>query len=322
MKCRICGNENLVRKYSVKEKQFGLLDSFNYFECPDCGCLQIEKYPDNMDIYYPKNYYSYNIEHNLEKNNFKLLLKSYLSKDVTGYKRSILGFLLKNIYKGGVVRLLESTQLSLNDSILDIGTGNGFKLVSLYNYGFLNLHGIDPYISKSWNYNNNIIIEKKTLFDLNKKYKFVMLNHSLEHMPDQHSVMAKLSEIVDKDNGILLIRIPLSTGYAMRHYKENCVSIDAPRHFYLHSEKSITYLAKKYGFILDKIVYDSTEMQFCGSIEYEKNIFKESDNSYYKSPEKSIFSKKEIKEFKKKANELNKEKDGNIASFYFKLRND
>jgi len=34
-------------------------DEFNYILCANCGCLQIEKAPDDMSKYYPRGYYSF-----------------------------------------------------------------------------------------------------------------------------------------------------------------------------------------------------------------------------------------------------------------------
>src|SRR5712691_7232401 len=58
MKCRLCGNGQGNREYVVKEMMFGSRDSFDYFQCAECGCLQIARFPVDMSRYYPPSYYS------------------------------------------------------------------------------------------------------------------------------------------------------------------------------------------------------------------------------------------------------------------------
>ena len=59
MKCKICENIQDNKPYQVREMMFGFRDVFSYFECSQCGCLQIDKIPTDMTKYYPSNYYSY-----------------------------------------------------------------------------------------------------------------------------------------------------------------------------------------------------------------------------------------------------------------------
>ena len=89
MKCAICGNVENNKAYLLKEMMFGFRDEFKYFECANCACFQIENIPQNMQKYYPDNYYSFNqqAEKPLQLNYFKQLQFDHLS----GYKKSFLG---------------------------------------------------------------------------------------------------------------------------------------------------------------------------------------------------------------------------------------
>ena len=62
MKCKICHNDERNKVIVAKEKMFGIGEEFKYLECSNCGCLQIIEIPENMDKYYPRNYYSYKNE--------------------------------------------------------------------------------------------------------------------------------------------------------------------------------------------------------------------------------------------------------------------
>ncbi len=144
-----------------------------------------------------------------------------------------------------------------------------------------------------------------------------MMNHSFEHMPNQLEVLINLHNILET-GGYLMIRIPIVDKYSWRKYGLNWIAIDPPRHYYLHTEKSIELLANKSGFKLEYVDYDSTDFQFIGSEQVLKGIPLRSSESYFHNKKESIFTKKEIKKFKAKAQQLNKDKDGDFAVFYLR----
>ena len=139
-----------------------------------------------------------------------------------------------------------------------------------------------------------------------------MMHHSFEHMNNPHKVFDKLSELLN-DDGLLLIRIPLADSYAWRKYGTCWFQMDVPRHFYLHSVKSLNYLIEKYGFHIEKIEYDSTWQQFYFSESYLRNI---SLNENFNE-----FSLKNKRVFQKQAQILNKMMDGDQACFYIRKNN-
>ena len=110
--------------------------------------------------------------------------------------------------------------------------------------------------------------------------------------------------------------MPVSTGYAVKKYKENWVQLDAPRHTFLHSHKSIDILCKKSGLKIIDDYNDSESFQFWGSeaykdgkhlidIEKGKMLVKETDTYLYKR----IY-------YKLKSYYLNKKRLGDQSVFY------
>ena len=145
-----------------------------------------------------------------------------------------------------------------------------------------------------------------------------MFHHSFEHIPDPTETLWSVSRLLTK-KGICLIIVPTVSSYAWEHYRENWIQLDAPRHFFLHSIKSITLLAKKVNLNLEEIVYNSTDFQFWGSEQYLKNIPLKDPRSYGVDPSNSIFSNTEITVFKQKAKKLNLKNQGDACAFF--LRN-
>ncbi|MEI7981180.1 MAG: class I SAM-dependent methyltransferase, partial [Bacteroidota bacterium] len=121
---------------------------------------------------------------------------------------------------------------------------------------------------------------------------------------------------ITRPGGTILLRIPLVSSYAWQTFGINWIALDAPRHFYLHTPKSMTYLAEKSGFEIRKIVYDSFEIQFWGSIQYQKNISLTDPESYLNNKKNPLFSKRELHEFKRRSIQLNRDKTGDAAGFY------
>lgn len=316
VKCKICNNEIDNKSYLVPEMMFGLEEKFEYLECQNCGCLQIKEPLTDLSKYYPANYYSF---HNLiSKYDFFI---SFLRHQMTNYyllqKNNILGRLLVKIFNvPDFYHWVKKINLDLKAKILDVGCGAGHLLVSLKRAGFTNLTGIDTYIEHDIFYDHSIKIYKKELAVLSEKFDFIILNHCFEHMLDPQNIIKKLFTLLNC-NSCLLIRVPVVSSYAWKHYGINWVQLDAPRHIFIPSVKSMQILADMAGFNKMEVEYESWDFQFWGSEQYKKNIPLRSPISYAENPKKSIFTKSQIKSFKTKACELNKNHEGDTASFYF-----
>jgi SAM-dependent methyltransferase len=315
MVCRICGNSFANKVYEVKEMLCGLDEMFPYFECSLCGCLQIEKIPDNMSEYYPEYYYSYNnIERELNRNKvIKKIISLRDSYAISG--KGIVGRCLSWMKPNEILKQLLEIRLEKSSKILDVGCGSGMHLYRIKNAGYYNLLGVDPYLQSDIAYENRLQIRKMSVQDVGGTWDLIMFNHSFEHMPNPQEVLLSVAELLD-DQGTCLIRVPISSSFAWQEYKTYWVQIDAPRHFFLFSVRSMNLLAKKAGFTIERIIYDSTEFQFVGSEKYRKDIPLYSDKSNRKNS--SLFSKAEISRFRKKAQELNGRGLGDQAAFYLR----
>jgi len=315
LKCKICFNEQKNRKFCVKEMMLGLRDAFLYFECSSCGCIQIAEFPLNMDRYYPPDYYSFN-EHinvdNMIPDRFSIFLKKQLISYYSG-KKNMLGVLLALKYKNELPWLKQEL-VNFSYRVLDVGCGNGKTLNQLFTYGFKHLRGIDPFIKEKIDYPNGIKISKVDIENVETENDIVMFHQSFEHMRDPVGVLKEAYRVLSPE-GHLVIRVPIASSYAWRKYGTNWVQLDAPRHFFLHSIKSMKIVAAEAGFQSTRIIYDSTDFQFVGSEAYLRNV---SLVEYYSKPD--IFSSDQKRIFAREAEQLNKRNDGDSACFYFRKR--
>lgn len=290
---------------------FGFKDVFAYFQCSRCSCLQIEAIPPDMSKYYPDHYYS-----------FKPVMrprgwKRYLinRRNAYGlYGRGWLGGLLFRRYPRTNLNWFRHFQPDKKSKILDVGCGSGDLLFMLRGLGFKNLTGVDPFIPEDIDYGRGLKIEKRRIQDVEGTYDLVMFHDSLEHFPDPAGALKVASRLLGP-GGCCLIAVPVVSSYAWKHYGVDWVALDAPRHFFLHSIDSLTILAGQAGLSVRRTIDDSTAYQFWGSEQFRRGIPIHDCKSRFTDFKSSLFSKSEIAAFEKRAEELNKNRQGDHVLF-------
>lgn len=313
MECKICGNTDELKEYCVKEMMYGINESFLYYECNQCGCLQIANIPADMRRYYPNDYYSFSASAQYAKSRFNIEIRKKRDQFVV-FKRGILGRLINKIKPNANPRLevLSQIPISKESQILDIGCGKGNFLLTLKRIGFRNLTGIDPFLEKDIHYDNGLSVYRNSIFDYREKKDIIMFHHSFEHVSEQLDTLRAVSELLNND-GYCIIRVPTVSSYAWRHYRENWVQLDAPRHFFLHSVESMKLLANQVSLNVEKVIYDSTPLQFLGSEKILRGLPLHDGNAFH-----TIFSEVEIRKYKELAREMNKMEQGDACAFILK----
>lgn len=231
-KCRVCDQESDGKIVVAKEMMYENAGHFEYFECPNCGCLQIANIPDNLADFYSNKYYSFSTPTDTKT----------LGKTAQVPKR-----------------------------ILDIGCGSGELLSQLAKMGHKDLTGCDPFIEKDLSYENGVKIFKKSVHEIEGQFDLIMLNDSFEHMSDPHEVMDSLKKIL-APKGIIKMTLPIYPNLAFDTYKENWYQLDAPRHILLHSRNSLEILADKHGLKIAQMVFDSNNSAILRSFLYQKGV--------------------------------------------------
>lgn len=314
--CRICGFSGQSPTYQVPEMMFGLKEEFSYFQCSECQCLQIEEFPSDMSPYYKQNYYSLTQS---PESLYPNIFETWARKNRDRYavlNEGIWGRIISLLHPAeSDMACLSHVNLNRKSRIVDIGCGTGFLLYFLKEAGFENVLGIEPNLDKDLKYPNGLIIRKAQVHDLDEEQDLFMFHHSFEHLPDPIETLATVHRLLPVGGGCM-IRVPLVSSEAWEKFGINWVQLDAPRHFFLYSLDSLNILAKKTGFKIKDVVYDSDEFQFWGSQQYLNDIPLMAENSYGRNPAKAIFSKEDISSFKKMAEDLNAVSRGDQAAIY------
>lgn len=306
--CEICGSP-ASDFFTVLELAYGTKEPFDFFQCHNCECLQIASIPENIAKYYPDDFYSYTKKKRKKNHFIKKLFRKLRSRYALEGKGLIGSFLHNSKKPSELLDFYSDIGLKLTDSILDIGGGTGDFAWQLKSYGVENVLAIDKFIKEDVIVDGKILAKKADIFSIDGQYDLITFHHSLEHMEEQHDALLHAKTIL-KDDGKILVRIPTVTSDNWEKYGLNWMALEVPRHFYIHSHKSIRLLAEQVGLNVIKLWSDSTIVPIWVSEQYLQGISMFAENSYGENPEKSIFTSKQIEDFQKIADDNNKRNRG------------
>jgi len=233
----------------------GTRDEFPYFECTDCGCLSLVEIPENLGKYYQNSYYSFQ-----QQSCSRVRLAAYY------LSLSRLSF-LTNLFPFAVFKMLHRIHLQPAMKLLDVGCGSGTMVAGLRKLGY-SAEGIDPFVSSDIADEDGVRVRKGVLGEVKDKFDVILFLHSLEHMPVESLALAR--DRLNSD-GLCVVRIPV-VNWAWKRYGADWVQLDAPRHLFVHTVRSFTILAEKSGLKVQRVLFDSTDLQFWGSDGYARDI--------------------------------------------------
>jgi SAM-dependent methyltransferase len=320
LRCGVCGSSEGTL-LAAREMMFGFRHEFEYFECAACGCLQIKDIPENLGFYYPPEYFP-----KPESPQRDADLPPFFRRQRTDHllgKRTLFGRRVVRKYGRPTVPIfgqpdyyawLKQCGVTRSSRLLDVGCGLGILLSRLQQDGFKDLTGVDPYLDRSI-LRNGLRLLKQEIYDLNEQFDLIMLHHTFEHMPEPKRVFAALERLL-RPGRYALIRIPVAGCYAHRKYGANWAQLDAPRHLFLHTPRSIENLAAGAGLELRHTSFDSDGFQFWASEQYVKDIPLRDPRSLNMNPAHRPFSPEELAAFNAHAAQLNAAGDGDSACFY------
>jgi SAM-dependent methyltransferase len=300
---------------AAREMMFGMRDAFEYVVCSECRCVQIARVPENSSRYYPPGYYAFAPPR--RRGPIRAFRQRCHAAHLLG-RPNPLGWL--STRRHGVppaVEYLRTSGISRHQSVLDVGSGSGARLLDLQAYGCTRLIGVDPFIERDIDYGNGVRILKRQLEEYHGRHDLVTLHHTFEHMRSPLRVLQCI-RVVLNPGGVLLLRTPVASSEAFETYGADWVQLDAPRHLYLHTRKSMDLLARQAGLVILQVVYDSTAFQFWGSEQYRRDIPLLDPRSYQVDPASSVFTRAQIADFEARARRLNEEGRGDQACFYLR----
>jgi SAM-dependent methyltransferase len=294
---------------------FGSREAFRYILCAACGCLQIGEIPPDMARHYPEGYYSFSGAAAPDAPRWKRALRSLAARQrLQG--AGLAGRLASRIVSvpSWIDGWFRPAGIRMDSRILEAGCGKGHLLRQMAGYGFRSLTGVDPFVDSDLDYPDGVRILRRRLEDVSGSYDLVMMHHAFEHMPDAQGTLREVRRLL-VPGGRALIRIPIAEE-AWRLYGTDWVQLDPPRHFYLHTRRSMEILAAGSGFSVERVDFDSTGFQFWGSEQYLKGIPLFSPGSHAVDPGRGVFPEESLRRWEERARELNRLGLGDQACFF------
>jgi SAM-dependent methyltransferase len=301
--CAICASVE-GSTLQVREMMFGTRECFDYFWCAKCGCCQLVT-PVDTAAYYPSHYCGFHSQ--TKRTGLFARLRRFRNFGV--FRGHFVGRLLNRFAPYYGDDWFTRMRVDRDSRILDVGCGTGQLVRDLRDAGFTRSEGIDPLIPDHVLRAFGDGVQKRWLSDVTGEYDLVMLHHVLEHMPDQNAALGQVARVL-RIGGRCLIRIPVIPSYAWERYRENWVQLDAPRHLFVHSERSLAMVAERAGLELEHAEHDSTEFQFAGSDLYARGL--------PLSELPAAYSRLQLYRFRRDARRLNKARRGDQVAFYFR----
>jgi SAM-dependent methyltransferase len=301
--CRLCG-ANTASAFAAREMMNGTRETFRYFECPGCGCVQITEIPPDLGRFYPEGYYSFQPPaRSLRQRARGAVLRALVA---AGGAIVPLRHLLRRRYAGIDLLFLydEAAGGNHDAAILDIGSGAGRLLQDLVDVGYRDVLGVDRFIGQDVLYRGRTLVRRTDIFAIAGRYDIISFHHSLEHMADQRAVLARARALL-APRGRLIVRIPIVGSEAWQIYGANWVQLDPPRHLYLHSLDSLARVAAQAGLRVVSVVHDSTGFQFWGSELYRRDIPLNDPRSPAVGDGQSLFTAAQMSMFEQRARAAN-----------------
>lgn len=269
--CAVCATHDQHPLFHVREMYFGTGETFDYFECRECGTLQIREIPPDLARHYPEHYYSFAGTPPKPRPALESRLRRRRTDAWLGHGGALGGVLGRLGRRREYFDWFRGIPLSSESHILDVGCGGGSLLLKMRKDGFAHLAGLDPYIRERIDYGGGLVIEKRALAEEARRFDLVMLHHAFEHVADPAATMAEIARRL-APGGHALIRLPIAGGYAWRKYRQHWYALDAPRHLFIPTLRAMHLLAVRAGLTIRRVFFDSDVGQFLASEAYQRDI--------------------------------------------------
>ncbi len=307
-RCQICHSLQ-GNRYTVREMMFGSRLTFPYFHCDNCQCLQLIEPPAEDDIHYPAGgYYAYDAKPpaSIPASAGRRWLKRRRDAAVLFGRGGIFRRVARRYPNPGIAdlasMLAHHPYAHYGMKILDVGCGSGALLYRFKDLGFISLTGVDPYLPASSS-SGPVKLLAQSFDSLSpQRYDLIMMHHSFEHMDSPLQVLQQVHSRLTP-TGQCYIRIPIVSAGPWKRFGVDWAEIDAPRHFFLHSERSMQILTAASGLELVNLEYESEAFTYAASELYRRDIPLNAPEHQQPVPLESRFTAAQWERFEQAAEE-------------------
>lgn len=255
--------------FRLKDSMYDIHNLYSVVQCRKCGLIFVNPQPEYSELskHYPRSSYVSLQGKSGQSRVQALLYKTYFSRSGSD--------LLKIIFLP-LKPLIRSIKVVPKGNFLDVGCGSGHFLALAKTYG-MDCYGVEPGdYDKSFARKHGLNIFKG---DIKKAgfpedyFDVITINHVFEHLPDPSGTLKELYRILKK-GGTLILATPQSKSIPYRLFGKDWLLLDVPRHLFTFSTRLLKIYAKKTGFRIEKVRYNSVPAHFLGSILLWSNRFR------------------------------------------------
>lgn len=229
--CDLCHEQKSQFIYRVADTNYGLPGQFILVQCQRCGLVYQNPRPgtDEIASFYPTSrYHPFRAIHGEET----------AGPNPTHWKRA---------------RLL--TQRMGPGKVLDVGCGNGLFLLAMRELGWHCL-GVEPNSEAGQFARNRLQLEVHTGYisslEARRSFDLITLWDVLEHTHSPSGVLGHAYELL-RPAGLVALSVPNWDSFERRLFRERWIALDAPRHLYHFSPKTIRQLLSRCGFRVETL---------------------------------------------------------------------
>lgn len=253
--CDLCGSNKFKTFLTAPDRNYKT-GIFKYVKCSNCKLVWLTPRPTKKAL----------------SNFYPTVYRPYRSFHKTTKAQKLVRQLIKS--NRFIARILIKDQLFFFEKkgkILDVGPGSGFYLTVLSQWGW-DVTGLEL-SSKAIKVAHKSGVESIVQGDLHtikfksSSFDVVRFSHVMEHVPSATEELKEVRRILKKAGKVLII-VPNIESLFFNIFKSYWYPLEAPRHFYQFSEKTITNLLKLNGFKNIGIKYKQPPHTFFWSILY------------------------------------------------------
>jgi len=162
--------------------------------------------------------------------------------------------------------------------LLDVGCGDGSFLLAAKDAGW-NVMGteLNPQPARDFGLDVKVAVDQ---VPLERQFDCVTIWHSLEHMRDIISTLARIGELL-KPEGRLLIAVPDNGGLQAKIFGHRWFHLDVPRHLYHFDASSLIFCLQSAGYAIERQWHQEFEYDLLGWSQSALNCILSHQNAFF-----------------------------------------
>jgi SAM-dependent methyltransferase len=266
--CLLCGKQGELLYSGLRDSLFNAPGDWHLLRCPQCGLVWLSPRP--IEDEFGKLYNTY-YTHAGNGNSFRRRARSALlltsldcNQKIDGWRWKLAGHVLYSLPFIREAARVSTMQLrrTMDGKLLDVGCGNGEFLSIMLQAGWRVL-GIDQ-DSQAADFARTEFgipvhlgtLEPGTIAE--ESVDVLTMRHVIEHLPHPDTTLHTCWRSL-RTGGRLIVLTPNVESLSHRLFRQDCVSLDPPRHLYLFSLRTLRNLVERAGFRVE-ILRTSTRL--------------------------------------------------------------